>query len=62
MPYGPSDPQLEIGYLDQPDITVSEILKKSQTRSVLFEISLDSKFVMKCTVLEDLTKRLLLMF
>nr|XP_022289126.1 retinoblastoma-associated protein-like isoform X1 [Crassostrea virginica] len=31
MPYGPSDPQLEIGYLDQPDITVSEILKKSQT-------------------------------
>uniref|UniRef100_K1RK56 Uncharacterized protein n=1 Tax=Magallana gigas TaxID=29159 RepID=K1RK56_MAGGI len=32
MPYGPSDPQLEIGYLDKPEITVSDIIQKSQNR------------------------------
>ncbi|XP_061194393.1 retinoblastoma-associated protein-like isoform X1 [Saccostrea echinata] len=38
MPYGPSDPQLEIGYLEKPDITVTDILQKSETSvPVLFK-------------------------
>lgn len=38
MPYGPSDPQLEIGYLDKPEITVSDIIQKSQNSvPVLFK-------------------------
>ncbi|XP_056005611.1 retinoblastoma-associated protein-like isoform X2 [Ostrea edulis] len=31
MPYGPSDPHLEIGYLEKPDVTLSDILQKSNT-------------------------------
>lgn len=44
MPYGPSDPQLEIGYLDKPEITVSDIIQKSQNRLVKFLKSPLSKY------------------
>lgn len=47
MPYGPSDPQLEIGYLDKPEITVSDIIQKSQNRLVKFLKSPLSKYPIK---------------
>lgn len=38
MPYGPMDPQLQCGYLGQPDVTVTDLLMSSEmTATSLFQ-------------------------
>jgi hypothetical protein len=38
MPYGPMDPQLQCGYIERPDVTITDILKASEeTVTTLFQ-------------------------
>lgn len=38
MPYGPTDPQLQCGYIGQPEITITDLLMSSEkTVTSLFQ-------------------------